>query len=102
MADGAELVGYLEVTDTAETFVTHVPGMPNICGAYLLPRYRGGDLAAALLDFLIATLRRDGYTHLGVDFEGFNPTARGFWLKHFTAYTYGMTRRMDERIVVTS
>ena len=102
IARGTDLVGYLEVTDVAETFVTLVPGMPNICGAYLLPEYRGGDVAAALLDFLIAILRRDGYTHLGVDFEGFNPTASGFWLKYFTPYTFGMTRRLDERIVTRS
>jgi GNAT superfamily N-acetyltransferase len=96
---GADLIGYMELAGEGETFVTLVPGMPNICGAFVLPGYRGGDVAAALLDFLIATLRREGSTHLGVDYECFNPTARGFWQKHFTVYTYGMTRRMDERVV---
>jgi hypothetical protein len=28
----------------------------------------------------------------------FNPAARGFWRKHFTPFTLGMTRRVDERL----
>ncbi len=39
----------------------------------------------------------EGFLRMGVDFESFNPTAYGFWLKHFTAYTYSVVRRVDER-----
>jgi len=31
-----------------------------------------------------------------VDFETFNPTAYGFWSKHFELYTNSLTRRIDE------
>lgn len=96
---GKRVIGYMEVTDYGENFITHLPAMPNICGAYLYPDYRGQGIYDALLDKVIATLQAEGYTHLGVDFEGFNPTARGFWLRHFSAYTHGVTRRIDERIL---
>lgn len=94
-----QVIAYIEVMDAGENFITLVPEMPNICGAYMLPAYRGSGIYAALLDFLLLVLGQEGYTHLGVDFESFNPTAAGFWLKHFAAYTYGATRRIDERVV---
>jgi hypothetical protein len=40
-------------------------------------------------------LKAENYLRLGVDFESFNPTAWGFWLKHFQAYTYSDVRRID-------
>lgn len=42
-----------------------------------------------------SVLKGEGYTRLGVNFESFNPTARGFWLKYFTAYT-------NNRVIVIS
>jgi len=41
-------------------------------------------------------LKALGYTRLGVIFESFNPSGSGFWLKHFTAYTHSVVRRIDE------
>jgi GNAT superfamily N-acetyltransferase len=73
--------------------------MMNITGAYALPEVRGTGVATALLAWLIDWLREHGYERCGVDFESFNYTARNFWLKHFTAYTMGVVRRIDERIV---
>jgi hypothetical protein len=40
------------------------------------------------------------YTRLGVDFESLNPTAYGFWLKYFDAYTHSVVRRIDEKAVM--
>lgn len=42
-----------------------------------------------------------GYTRLGVDFESLNPTAYGFWLKYFDAYTHSVVRRIDEKAVTS-
>lgn len=95
-----EAVAYLEVTAEGETFVTLVPEMMNICGAYCLPEHRGAGVTAALLNYLIKTLRQEGDGLLGVDFESINPTAHGFWLKHFTAYTNSVVRRIDEAALV--
>ena len=85
----------MEVMDEGENFVTEISGMKNICGAFCLPEYRGKGISQSLLDFIISKLREEGYTRLGVDFESFNPTATGFWLKHFTAYTSSVVRRID-------
>lgn len=93
--DGESVVGYMEMMKEGETFVCDAPDMMNICGAYLLPEYRGRGLYTQLLRFLMNTLYDEGYRRLGVDFESFNPTARGFWLKHFTQYTASLARRVD-------
>ena len=70
--------------------------MVNICGACMLQYHE--VVYTELLAFLLQTLKAEGYTRLGVDFESFNPTARGFWLRYFTPYTYSVARRIDERI----
>ena len=70
--------------------------MLNICGAYCVPDLRGSGTIQSLLDFLLYTLQSEGITRLGVDFESFNPTALGFWTKHFDVYTHSVVRRIDE------
>ncbi|MFN2969307.1 GNAT family N-acetyltransferase, partial [Escherichia coli] len=71
----------------------------HIRGAYCLPAHRGKGLYQNLLNLTISVLKKEGYTKLGGNFESFNPTARGFWLKYFTAYTNSVVRRIDERII---
>lgn len=65
-ADTSDIVAYIETADTAENFVTEVPQIQNICGAFCLPAYRGKGLYPNLLNFLIASLAIEGYTLLGV------------------------------------
>jgi GNAT superfamily N-acetyltransferase len=89
-------IAYIEIRADGETFASEVSGMMNICGAFCLPEYRGKDIVQGLLNYAITTLKAEGYESLGVDFESFNPTANGFWLKHFTAYTNSVVRRIDE------
>lgn len=97
MNDG--IIAYIEIMDSGENFICEDANMMNICGAYCLPEYRGQGVFSNLLAFLIKTLKNEGYMGLGVDFESFNPTARGFWLKHFTQYTSSVVRRIDEFIM---
>lgn len=94
-----EMIAYVKVQDSGENFVSDDSCMQNICGAFCLPAYRGRGVYQNLLNFLITTLKGEGYTRLGVDFESFNPTAYGFWLKHFTDYTSSVVRRIDERAI---
>lgn len=89
-------VAFIEISDNAETFVTEYPEMLNICGAFCIPEYRGQNVVQNLLNYIISQLKSEGYRTLGVDFESFNPTAIGFWSKHFTAYTHSVVRRIDE------
>ena len=94
-----EVVGFIEIMASGENFACEYPGMMNICGACLIPEYREQSIFQNLLAFLLDILKSEGYTRCGVDFESFNPTASGFWLKHFIPYTYSVTRRIDERII---
>lgn len=94
--DDDKVIAFLEVTNDGENFATEDSRMKNICGAYCLPEYRGKDVFQNLLNATIHILKEDGYQLLGVDFESFNPTAYGFWLKYFTAYTKSVVRRIDE------
>lgn len=93
---GEELVAYLEITDDGENFATEDAEMQNICGAYCVPTYRSQGIMQYLLNHVMRTLRAEGYTKLGVDYESINPTARGFWTKYFEPYTYSLTRRIVE------
>ena len=94
-----ELIAYLEVTDSGETFVDDDPSAQHLCGAYCLPEYRGNGVSSALLNYVLMHLRAEGYTLCGVDYESINPTAMAFWQKFFTPFTVGLTRRIDERIL---
>ena len=44
-----DIIGYMELMEKGENFVCDTPDMMNICGAYLLPEYRGKGLFADLL-----------------------------------------------------
>lgn len=94
--DGEKPVAFVEISGSAENFVTEISGVCNICGAFCLTEYRGKNIYQNLLNFTIVKLKAEGYKLLGVDFESFNPTANVFWLKHFTAYTKSVVRRIDE------
>lgn len=91
-----QITAFIKVEREGETFICDTPGYRHITGAFCLPEHRGKGVYQNLLNFAITTLRAEGYTKFGVDFESFNPTAWGFWLKYFDAYTYGVVRRIDE------
>lgn len=94
--DSGKLVAYMRVL---KDMVNN--GRQTICGAYCLTDYRGRGIYQALLNHVIAVLKVEGNTLLEVDFESFNPTARGFWLKYFTPYMSGVVRRIDEKAVMS-
>ncbi|MCL2407828.1 MAG: GNAT family N-acetyltransferase, partial [Defluviitaleaceae bacterium] len=84
-------VSFIEVKSDGEHFATWENSIQNICGAFCLPVYRGKGIMQGLLNYVITQLKVDKVDSLGVDFESFNLSASGFWLKHFTAYTYSVT-----------
>lgn len=93
-----KLCAFLKISASGEAFIATGSTYRHITGAFCLPEHRGKGLYQNLLNFTISTLKREGFTRLGVNFESFNPTGRGFWLKYFTAYTNSVVRRIDERI----
>ena len=94
-----ELCAYMEVSDQGETFVASGTLYRHITGAYCIPEHRGRGVYQNLLNYVINTLKTEGCTRLGVDFESINPSGSGFWLKYFDAYTNSVVRRIDERII---
>lgn len=93
------ICAYLRITALGETFIATGDTYRHITGAYCLPEHRGKEVYQNLLNHTISILKGEGYTKLGVDFESINPAGRGFWLKYFDAYTHGVVRRIDERIM---
>ena len=89
---GETPVAFIEATDEGENFASDAGDMKNICGAFCLPEFRGRLIVQALLDYVIAVFRGEGYRRLGVDFESFNSTASGFWLKYFVPYSNSVVR----------
>lgn len=95
-----QICAFLKVVDMGETFITPRHDTKHINGAFCLPEHRGRGAFQNLLNYTISTLAAEGYARLGVDFESFNPTAYGFWLKYFQAYTHSVVRRIDERVIL--
>ena len=93
------LCAYMKILSNGETFITEGDKYKHIAGAFCLPEHRGKGVYQNLLNSTIATLKNEGYIRLGVDFESFNPAGYGFWSKYFTAYTHGVVRRIDEKIL---
>ncbi|MEN8907837.1 MAG: GNAT family N-acetyltransferase [Clostridiales bacterium] len=92
------IIAYIEIMNSGENFACTSTNMKNICSAYMYPKYRNNGIFTKLISYLMEILDKEGYKKCGVDFESLNPTAKGFWLKYFTAYTYSVVRRIDERI----
>jgi GNAT superfamily N-acetyltransferase len=90
-------VAYMLLRHGGETFASDDVMSMNICGAYVKPGLRGSGYGAAILQTIVVWLRENGFKRLGVDYESFNIQGSRFWLKHFTAFTYSLTRRIDER-----
>lgn len=90
---------YLKLSKAGETFISQTPGYWHISGAFCLPEHRGKGVYQNLINYVISTLQGEGCAYLGVDFESINPGAHRFWTKYFTAYTHGVVRRIDERIL---
>ncbi len=97
-----KIIAFLRTERDGETFICETLDYIHITGAYCLPENRGMDVHQNLLNFMIRTLKSEGYTRLGVDFESINPAASGFWLKYFTAYTHSVVRRVDEHVITAT
>ena len=97
-----KVIAFVEVQDGGENFVTYMPDMKNICGAFCMPEYRGQQIFQELLNYMMDVLKKDGVERLGVDFESFNPTAYAFWLKYFESDTHSVVRRIDEGAILRS
>jgi GNAT superfamily N-acetyltransferase len=97
--DKDKIVAYIKLCEEGENFISEFDSMINIRGAFCLPEYRGKEITQNVINYLIRKLQNENYQLLGVDFESFNPTASGFWLKYFTEYNQSVVRRIDDRFI---
>ncbi len=96
---GSEALCYMMTTDHGMCHAANDAGTVNICGAFTSPQARGAGAATTLLAAIVQWAQGAGFQRLGVDYESFNPAGGRFWRRHFTAYTSGMHRMVDDRIV---
>lgn len=94
-----QAVAFIKAELDGENFIKETSGYLHVKGAFCLTEHRGKGISQYLLNMLIQKLKASGYIRLGVDFESFNPSGSGFWLKNFTAYTNSVVRRIDENIL---
>lgn len=90
-----EIAAYIDIADSAETFVSDHPKMANIQGAYCDPSYRGMGIYSDLLAYVNSKMDEEGFVYLGVDHESYNPAANRFWPKYFAEYTNSVTRKVE-------
>ena len=97
--NGNQVIGYMRIEPTGESFIVEYKDVMNITGAYVDPTHREKGIGACLLDSIQNWLASNNYSLCGVDYESFNISGSHFWEKHFTPYTYSLVRRIDERIL---
>lgn len=93
--DGNRLVGMIDSGPVDYGFAVDDAEALSMGDIFIEPDYRELGLAAALLKFANDELKTAGVRRLFVTHGTINPTARGFWDKYFTNYSYSMTRRID-------
>jgi GNAT superfamily N-acetyltransferase len=99
--DGKKLVGMIDSEPINWGFIqddTEALGMGDV---FIEPTYRERGIAVALLKFANERLRSSGVKRIFVAHGTINPTARGFWDKYFTNYSYTMTRWIDPEMLGT-
>jgi GNAT superfamily N-acetyltransferase len=63
-----------------------------ITGAYVRPSHRRVGASTAMLDAALRHYAAVGARCMALDFESFNPEARGFWFRHFRPVCYSLIR----------
>lgn len=94
-------ISYIKLRPIGENLLTYNENFIHVCGLYVDPAFQSKGMASIFLQVVGKKMQEKGYQLLGVDFESFNTKGANFWHKHFTPYTYTLTRRIDEGIVNT-
>lgn len=90
-----EIVGLIQTNeDTLEPMFSENEAA-NTADVFVLPEYRGTDIAKELLFYAIQDLKKNHYSYAWVEHGTANPNARYFWNKYFTTYKYEMVRTVE-------
>lgn len=94
--DDNSLAGMINAEPCDGGFGVNDSNALNMGDVFIKPEYRGQGLAAALLRFANDELEKSSIQRLYVTHGTINPTARGFWDRYFTNYSYTMTRTINK------
>ena len=92
--DGDELIGMMrfEPSGHGAAGIVEADDQMHCTGAFVRATSRSKGTGAALLDAALKDYAARGFARCSVDFESFNPMARGFWLKYFTPVQLSVAR----------
>lgn len=93
--DENKIVGLIEANCENYDFAFMDNASVNVGEAYVLPRYRGTQLARALLGCLENDLLKNRFQYDWVEHGTANPNARGFWNKYFETFEYEFIRKIE-------
>lgn len=97
--DKEQLIGMIDSEPTDIELAMTDPYAIGMGDVFIKPAYRGLGLGAALLQYANHRLSESGVERIYVTHGTINPTARGFWDKYFSNYSYTMTRKINPEML---
>lgn len=92
-----EIIGLIESNTDNIPLLFSDRQAANVGEVYVLPQYRGKNVAQALLDYAKQKLSQDNYQYAWVEHGTANPNARYFWNRYFATYKYEMIRKISSK-----
>ena len=93
--DGGKLIGMVNAEPPDKGFAIEDTDAMSLGDLFVASLYRRNGIGVALLNYANNELLKSGIERIFVTHGTINPTARGFWDKYFTNYSYTMTRQID-------
>lgn len=90
--ENGRIIGLIETNSEKNEFIFGKESSANVGEAFVLPEYRGTNLAESLLFYAENDLIMNHCFYDWVEHGTANPNARGFWGKYFTTYEYEFVR----------
>lgn len=93
--DANQMIGLIVANEDSISLVFSDKEAANVGEVYVLPEYRGKNIAQALLSYTNQALLQSNYQYAWVEHGTANPNARYFWNKYFATYKYEMIRKVS-------
>jgi Predicted acetyltransferase len=93
--DKNKIVGLIEANSENYDYVFDEQASANVGEAFVIPEYRGKQIAQALLSCLENDLLNRHIDYDWVEHGTANPNARGFWNKYFETVEYEFIRKIE-------
>ena len=90
-----KIIGLIQTNEDALAPLCSDEEAANVADVFVLPEYRGMDIAKELLFYAVQELKKKNYSYVWVEHGTANPNARYFWNKYFTTYKYEMVRSVE-------